>query len=117
VKLDKILKKLSDSVIEELDAMSGPALEKAVAQSEENISRATRERDANKEYKIAKAAVSDLSAGLRDAKAYQNAKIQYALLRLREMGQGEELNEETRVDLSSLREAIKARKPKKNAAA
>lgn len=108
MKLSKIAKKLPDSVIEEIDLMSQAELEKTIAQSEENISRATRERDANLQYRQAKEAVSDLSAGLRDVKAFQNAKIHFALLKIRVL-KGEDTGE----DLEGLRSDIRSRRPSK----
>lgn len=86
--LNKIKKKLG-AVIEELDAKSEQDLEKTVYQAEEAVETATMERDANTKYQEAKLAVSDLSSGLKDVKAYQGAKKQYALYRLRQI-RGEE---------------------------
>lgn len=85
MKLEKIIKKLPKSVVEEMDALPETNLQVMIAQSEESIATAVRERDNNPQYQAAKQAVLDLSAGLRDVKSYQTAKIQYALYRLREL--------------------------------
>lgn len=73
---------LSDSVREELDAMQAPELNKTVADAEQAIFTAKKERDDNEEYQKAKQAVKDLSGSFRDLKKYQYSKIKYALKRL-----------------------------------
>lgn len=85
MKLDKILKKLPKTVKDEMDEMLGNDLRRCVADSEENIATAVRERDDNTQYQAAKQSVKDLSEGLREVKSYQTAKIQYALHLLREL--------------------------------
>lgn len=83
-KLDKIRNKIKKD-LEELDGMDETALRKVVADSEETVATATKQRDENEKYKKAKQAVKDLSGGLRDLKSFQNARKQYALHRLREL--------------------------------
>jgi hypothetical protein len=85
MKIDKIRKALPAVVLEEMDKLGETDLQKSIAQSEEAIAQATRERDANTKYNDAKQAVSDLSEGLKGVKKYQTAKIHYALQRLREL--------------------------------
>jgi len=77
--------KLPESVVEELDAMDEQALQKQVTDSTQAISTAKKERDENENYQAAKLAVSDLSAGLKEVKAYQGAKIAHCLARLTEL--------------------------------
>ncbi len=86
MKLEKIVKILSANVVEEMDAMSAESLEKQVCASEQAISDAEDELDANPKYEAAKQAVSDISAGMKDVRKYQRAKIAYAIHRLREAG-------------------------------
>jgi hypothetical protein len=88
-KLEKLKKTLSDTVIEELDALDETGLKKAVSDSTEAIETATRERNDNPKYQTAKLAVTDLSGALKDTKKYQKAKITYSIYRLREL-RGEE---------------------------
>ncbi len=85
MKLSKIRKQLDDSTINEMNGLSPGALKDLIAQAEEAMAGATRERDANPAYEAAKQVVKDLSEGLRDVRKRQTAKIQYSLRRLREL--------------------------------
>lgn len=82
--VEKILKKLQPAIVQEMDGMDKAQLEKVIVQSQEAIAEATDARDANSQYRAAKQATKDLSAGLKEVKSYQTAKMQYALIRLRE---------------------------------
>lgn len=82
--LDKIKKILPEETINEFDGFDQNGLRKVIADANEAILTATKERDENEAYQQAKQAVKDLSAGLKDVKKFQNAKIQYCLHRLRE---------------------------------
>jgi hypothetical protein len=84
---------LSEDVRNELDGMPPSGLHKVIADAEEAIAQATKERDGNEKYQQAKQAVSDLSLGLKDLKKYQGAKIKYSLRRLREL-RGEDCGDE-----------------------
>jgi hypothetical protein len=84
--LDKIVKKLSPAVIEEMDKLSPADLEKVVVQAEQAITEAAEALEQNPKLQAARQAVSDLSAGMREVRAYQKAKSAYALLRLKESG-------------------------------
>lgn len=86
MKLESIVKKLSKDAISELDAMNETALNTAVIQSEQAINEARESLDENEKYQEAKENCKAMSAGYREVKAYQSAKIQYALFRLRELG-------------------------------
>lgn len=86
MKLEKIVKKLGQELIDEMDSMPVDQLEKVIVNGENAIAEATEQRDANEKYKAARTAVKDLSAGLKEVKGFQSAKIQYALMRLKEMG-------------------------------
>lgn len=79
MKLDKILKQLDPETIKEMDALSEADVKSAIAESEQAIATATKERDANPGYQEAKENVKALSEGLRDVKKRQNAKIAYGL--------------------------------------
>lgn len=107
MKLEKIRKTLSDAVLQEMDAMKPDALKDAIAQGEEAVNEAKRELDKNIQYETACQAVADLSQGMKDVRAYQGAKIQYALIRLRETGNGKTLDAEFLDDLARLRSKIK----------
>lgn len=76
---------LTEDARNELDSLSAESLHKVIADAEEAILTATKERDANEKYQQAKQAVTDLSSGLKDLKKYQGAKIGYSLKRLREL--------------------------------
>lgn len=76
---------LSDDVRSELDAMDAGALNKVIADASEAIATAKKELDANPKYQAAKEAVTDCSAGMKEVKKYQGAKINYSLRRLREL--------------------------------
>lgn len=93
MKLKKILKDLDKDTIESMDALDEAALKNDIALSEEAIASAVRARDAMPEYAAAKQAVSDLSTSVRELKKRQNAKIAYALRRLRALA-GEDLGDE-----------------------
>lgn len=90
MKLDKILKNLDEHTVEHINTLQPSGLKDLIAASEESMAAATRERDDNPQYQAAKQAVKDLSEGLRDVKKRQTAKIQYSLLRIRELN-GEDL--------------------------
>lgn len=84
MKLEKILKKLPEAVVQEMDTLVAVGLNAVIAQAEEAMASAIRDRDANPKYQSAKQACKDLSEGLKDTKNYQTAKIHYALHLLRE---------------------------------
>lgn len=85
-KLDKILNKLSQEVIVDMQAMSPDALKNQVVASEQAIDTAKDELEANSSYQEAKDNLKLLSAGYRELKKFQAAKIQYALVLLAEKG-------------------------------
>lgn len=107
MKIEKITKKLRDSVIEEIDRLDAPGLKGLVTESTANIAKARQERDENEKYREAKNVVGDFDSGLNEVKGYQGAKISYALLRLREMA-GTELDSETKSHLDEVRGRIEA---------
>lgn len=83
-KLEKIKKKLSDDVVQDIEALDTPGLNKLIADAEQAIATAKEERDANPKYAAAKEAVTDLSQGLKEVKSYQRAKVELALMHLKE---------------------------------
>ncbi len=87
--LSKKLDKLTPSAIEEIFTNAyndefHESLHKVVSDSEASIQKATKERDAMPEYRKAKQAVTDLSAGLREVRQVQKAKAALALALLDE---------------------------------
>ncbi len=84
--LDKLTKKLGDDTVKEMDGLSDNELQRLIVDSEHSLKQAKEELDANEAYQQARADASLLSQGFREVKARQNAKIQYALHRLCEMG-------------------------------
>lgn len=83
MKFEKVMKKLSASTFEEMDMMDEAGLNKAIAQAEENISVALKEKDKNSRYQDAKSIVSDFNSATKDVKDYQGAKIAFALVKLK----------------------------------
>ncbi len=86
-KLDKILNKLPQDVISEMQAMSPDALKNQLVSSEQAIDQARTELDDSPAYQQAKEDIKALSAGYRELKKFQFAKIQYALVLLNEKGE------------------------------
>lgn len=84
--LEKILKKLPQAVVEEMNAAEPKALAAGIVQSEKALVEAKEGLDANSKYQDARENVKALSQSFRELKSYQTAKIQYALLRLKELG-------------------------------
>jgi hypothetical protein len=85
MKIDKILEKLGKAQIEELDKLDEAELNKTIAEAQQAIETATEERNANERYQGAKQVIADLNGGLRNVRGFQNAKIGYALLRLKSL--------------------------------
>jgi hypothetical protein len=79
MKYSKILEELGQEQIDEINAKSKAELETLIAESQDAIRTATKERDANPKYAEAKQAVKDLSEGLKAVKKRQMAKIELAL--------------------------------------
>ena len=92
MKLDKLLKKLDTVVVGEIDALDAEGLHKVVVASENNINTATKERNENSDYMKAKEVCKDFNSALNEAKNYQQAKIAYAIIRIKELN-GEDLGE------------------------
>lgn len=86
-KLDKILNKLNSDVIAEMQAMSPEALKTQVVVSEQVIDKTKTELEENAAYQQLKEDLGALSAGYKELKKFQGAKIQYALVLLSEKGQ------------------------------
>lgn len=82
MKLEKILKKLTETVVEELDGMDVSQLHKMISDCEVNIAKAQLERDNNPKYQSAKEIAGDFNGALNEAKGYQRAKIAYVLIKL-----------------------------------
>ncbi len=84
--LEKIEKVLRRDVLEEMQALAPEDLIAGVTASEQAIAGAREQLDANPAYQDAKENVKAISQSFRDLKKYQTAKIQYALLLLKELG-------------------------------
>lgn len=84
--LDKILKALNSEVVEELNGLSEEDLRKRIVQAEQAIKLAKTELEENPKYRELKESLKALRGGFTDLKKYQNAQIQYCLLRLEEQG-------------------------------
>ena len=83
-KLDKILKILGHDVTDELASRPPEGLEAGIAASAGAIKEAEEALEANPKYQELKASLKACSAGLREVRQFQNAKIQYALHLLEE---------------------------------
>jgi len=85
-KLHKIEKILGKDLVDSLISQSPEELKSSVAQSAGAIKEASEALEANPSYQQLKESLKALSQGLREVKQFQNAKIQYALHLLEEMG-------------------------------
>ena len=89
-KVDKLMKKikkqLNEDMLQELDALSPEEIKNQVVQSQQAIKLAKDELDENPEFKKLKSDLKDLRSGFTDLKKFQQAKIDYLLLRLEESG-------------------------------
>jgi tRNA (Thr-GGU) A37 N-methylase len=79
------MQKLSETVIEELTAMTVEQLEKTIADCHAVIEQATAERNDNPKYQTAKEVLKDFNQGLKGVRDVQKAKIAYALSRRKEL--------------------------------
>ena len=80
--MQKLAKKIGsdgEDVLAELEGMDLPDLNKRIAQSNQAISDAKSELDANEKYEQAKSDVKLLSSGMREVKKRQNAIIAVAV--------------------------------------
>jgi len=84
MKLEQILKKLPQDVIAELDAADTETLNKCIVSAETAIADTKEELDNSPQYQELKENLKALTAGYKELKTYQSAKIQYALIRLKE---------------------------------
>lgn len=89
-KLAKIQSLLGKEVIGELEALTTSALDHSVAVSADAIRVAQNELEANEKYKELKESLKAISTGLKEVRAYQNAKIAYALHLIEEQGKSNE---------------------------
>lgn len=84
--LAKALKKLGTGVRDELDALPEKGLRDAIIGAEGQILAIRTEMENDEHLVAAREIVKDLSGSYREAQQAQQAKIQYALYRLGEMG-------------------------------
>jgi hypothetical protein len=86
VKLEKAIKKLGTGVREELDKLSERGLRDAIVEAETMMREIASEMEQDDRLAGAKEIVKDLAGGYREARQAQEAKVQYSLHRLEEMG-------------------------------
>ena len=86
-KLDKLYKTLGETAVE-LDSLGPEDLKVVVLGCEQELKRVTDELEALPAFIKAKEVLSDLRSGLSPIKKDMNARIQYALHRLEELGLG-----------------------------
>lgn len=87
MKIEKIMKALEGTdVIEEMNNMSDDDLKKRLVGAEQAIRQAKEELEENPKYQQLKEDMKAVKAGFGSVKKFQNAIIQYALIRLEEMG-------------------------------
>lgn len=86
MKLEAILKKLSPETLDKVNSASAEELSALIVASEQAIRDTKEELDANEKYQELKESCKAMSAGYREVKSYQSAQIQYALMRLRDLG-------------------------------
>lgn len=85
-KLAKIEKLLGKELIDGIVTMAPDRLETQIALSAGAIKEAEDQLEANPKFQELKDSLKACSAGLREVKAFQNAKIQFALHMLEEKG-------------------------------
>lgn len=78
-KLDKICNTLGLEVVNDLNSLDFRALQALVVVGTQAIKDAEEELEANEQYQALKENLKAVSAGLKDVKKFQNAKIQYIL--------------------------------------
>jgi len=86
MKLEKILKVLDEDMLSELNNMNEAALKEQITKSEQSIKVTRDELEANPKFQELKENLKALRHGYSEVKTFQTAKIQYALIRLEEMG-------------------------------
>lgn len=86
-KVQRLVKALGRSTVEEMDALDKEALRTTIISAESAMKQAKEELDDNPRYQSMKEAISDLAAGMKDVNKRQRAIIQYALLKLEETEQ------------------------------
>ena len=83
---NKFLKRLPSGFTDEAGSMDTEELKKTVVDAEGNLYIINKEKEADQMLLAAKNTAKDLSGAYRDARATQNAKIQYCLFLLEERG-------------------------------
>lgn len=85
-KLARIEKLLGKDALTILESASPESLDVTIAHACASIKEAADQLEANPKYQELKESLKACSAGLREVKAFQNAKIQYALHLAEEKG-------------------------------
>jgi len=85
-KLEKIEKVLGKEVASELEAQDLEALKHTIVAAESAMKTAFEELEANPLYQSIKENLKDITAGMKDVRKFQNAKIQLALHLLESKG-------------------------------
>lgn len=78
-KFAKIEKVLGKDCLASLEGMSSEDLDGVISQACASIKEAADQLEANPKYQELKESLKACSAGLKEVKTFQNAKIQYAL--------------------------------------
>ena len=89
VDLGKAKKILSNTFLEENEAVNEDEAAGLIVRSEQQIKALREERDADENLNAAKNVVKDLSAGYNSAIQYEEAKIQFLLSKIEEIQEGE----------------------------
>lgn len=84
--LEKVAKQLGKNTVEEMDAMAEEALKKVIIEASSSMKQVKEELEANQNYQSAKADLANLSQGKKDVDRRQKARVNYALVRLEELG-------------------------------
>lgn len=83
---DKIKKALGNSTVEEMDKLGEYELRKVIVEANQAMKEVKEQLEANPKYQGLKSSLHDCTQGKRDVNKRQNAKIQYALHRMTEIG-------------------------------
>jgi hypothetical protein len=85
--LDKISNILGLELINEINALDSDSLKNQIVQAETAMKDAKQELEANPKYEEIKEQLKAITAGLKEVRKFQNAKIAYALDLLESKGQ------------------------------
>jgi len=84
--MNKIYKVLGEQVVNETRVLSKEQLESVIVVATQNIEEARSDLESNPKYQQLKSDLADLTAGLKDIKKANNARIQLAVILINERG-------------------------------